>query len=173
MRKLTKIGAAAAGLVLAGGAAAAAVTAPPEAADTGLTTAEENSGLELPASQGHPAPGDHPTGEDHPTGDDHPGGTNDAEAVDAAAEAHGAEVSAVARDDSTTGREHGESVSEVARAGHGGPAEAGADAAVETPNTGGTGTADEASDGASEVGTDQAADQAAAGSGNAGDHARP
>jgi len=151
MRKVSKIGAAAAGLVLAGGAAAAAVTAPPDAADEGLTKAGDNAGFEVPAAS-----------DDQPSSEDHPGG-DEADSLDAAEGTHGAEVSAVAKDDSTSGREHGEAVSEVARGDHG-PEATGA------PVEGGTSVAEEASDGASEVGTGKAADDAGVGSGNAGDH---
>lgn len=95
----------------------AAAGSPPEAAEDGLTTAEEQVGVELPATK-----------------DAHPGGqSSDADAtvveapeveapeVEAAAEGtgpvdnHGAEVSAVAQTDFPTGREHGEAVSEAAR----------------------------------------------------------
>jgi hypothetical protein len=158
MRKVSKVGAAAAGLVLAGGAAAAAVTAPPEAADDELTRAQENAGVEVPAAT-----------EDHPTSDDHVGDDRPDEALDAADHAegtHGAEVSAVAQDDFTIGREHGEAVSEVARGDHGPEATS---SPVDAPNKGGTSTAD----GASEVGAGEAADQAALGAGNAGDHGQP
>src|SRR5688572_309440 len=114
MRKTSKIAAVAVGLVLAGGAAAAAVDAP-EAANKGLTTAEEHTGTELPATK-----------DSHPTKDDHPGGgavveesgeaVVEAEATELA-DTHGAEVSEVAQDDSTAGREHGQAVSEVASDG--------------------------------------------------------
>ena len=179
MNKMSKIAAAAAGIVLASGAAAAAVTAPPEQADKGLSTAEEHTGIELPATK-----------DSHPTKDDHPGGGAAADHAPEAAEAaeaaegvgpvdnHGADVSAVAQDDSTTGRAHGEAVSEVARAGHGAPAGTGAPetspaaghAAVATPNPGGIGTANDASNGASEVGASHAAPQAAAGAANSAGH---
>jgi hypothetical protein len=149
-----KIAAAAAGLLLAGGATAAAVTTP-DAAEKGLTTATDHSGVTVPVG----ADGDHPE-------------SSSVETSDAAQGTHGAEVSAVANDHSTTGREHGEAVSTVARDGHGG-GQVSNDAPVATPNTGGTGTADDASDGASDEGSDHAADQAAAGSENAGDHGRP
>jgi hypothetical protein len=175
MRTTSKIAAVAAGLVIAGGAAAAAVDAP-EAANHGLTTAEEHTGIELPASE-----------DSHPTKDDHPGGGAADDAEDAVtdvveAEAggpvdnHGAEVSAVAKDDSTTGREHGQAVAEVAsdgRAGGGGDDAAAGAAPVTTPNEGGIGTGSEASGEANEVGADHAADQATAGSENAGDHGKP
>ena len=153
-----KIAAGAAGLLLAGAAVAAAVDAP-EAANDGLTTAGEHSGFAVPVGQG----GDHPTGDQSVDADDAAEGT------------HGADVSAVAQDDSTQGADHGAAVAAVASDGRaGGQApEAAGEAVVETPNTGGTSTADEASDGASETGTGEAADQADLGAGNAGDHGQP
>lgn len=114
-----KIAVAAGALTLAAGGVAAAVT-PPEAADAGLTTAEEQVGVDLPASKdAHPGA---------PTED-----TSDSEAeVEETTELeepevegtgpvdnHGAVVSVVAQDDSTSGREHGEAVSAVARDNHG------------------------------------------------------
>jgi hypothetical protein len=160
MRRISKIGAAAAGLMLAGGATAAAVAAPPEAADEGLTRAQDEAGFEVPAAN-----------EDHPTSEEHPGGGQpeslDAADADAADGTHGAEVSVVAHDDSTTGREHGEAVSQIAQGEHGAVA---TDTPVDGPNAGGISTADAASGGASEVGTDRAADSASLGSANAGDH---
>lgn len=98
-----KIAVAAAGLVLAGAAAAAAAAAggtPPAASDEGRATAEEHTGLPVPVV--HEAEGDTPEG----NGDETDGGPVDN---------HGAAVSAIARDDTLTGREHGEAVSEVAR----------------------------------------------------------
>jgi hypothetical protein len=114
-KKLKVIAGAGVALVVTGGAALAATT--PDAAQDGLGRASEVAGIELPASQ-----------ESHPTADDHPGGTPDTEIVEVEApeveapeveappaETHGATVSAVARDDSTTGAEHGAAVSAVAR----------------------------------------------------------
>jgi hypothetical protein len=94
----------------------AAAASPPEAADQGLTTAEEQVGVELPASK-----------------DSHPGAQDaqDSEAAEVETEAeveeagqgpvdnHGAEVSVVAQTEFPTGREHGEAVSTVARDNHG------------------------------------------------------
>ena len=170
MRKANKIAVTAAGLVLAGGAAATAVTAPPQAADKGITIAEEHTGTELPATKvNHPTKADHPSGASETATE-----TDAAEEGTGPVDNHGAEVSTVAQDDSTTGREHGQAVSEVASDGRaGGSGAEAADAPVATPNEGGVGTGTEASDGANEVGSDYAADQAAAGSGNAGDHRRP
>jgi len=54
--------------------------------------------------------------------DDSTTGRAHGEAVSTTARAnHGADVSAVARDDSTTGRAHGEAVAAVARGDHGQP----------------------------------------------------
>jgi hypothetical protein len=162
-----KTAVAAAGLVVATGVAAAADALPGQA-DRGILTAEDHTGIELPATK-----------DSHPTKGNHPGrgtGGNEVEAVEPEAgegvgpvDNHGAEVSAVAHEDLATGRDHGQAVSEVARAGHG----PGAGAPVETPNTGGTNTADEASDGANEVGAEHAAPQGGLGSGNAGEHGKP
>ena len=102
-------------LVLSGGAAAAANGSLPDAAQDGLSTASDHVGIELPASK-----------DNHPTADDHPGGAPGAVSADSAPtehpDNHGADVSAVAKSDETTGREHGEAVSTVARDGHGGGA---------------------------------------------------
>jgi hypothetical protein len=175
MRKTPmKIAVGAAGLLLAGGAVAAAVDAP-EAADKGLSTAEEHTGFAVPVGND----GDHPTKDNHPgnPGTDAADVAPDDQAPEADAaptsDTHGAEVSAIARDDSTSGREHGEAVSEAARGDHGGAGAPEDEADVPGPNAGGTDTADEASGGASQAGTDKAADNAELGSGNAGDHGRP
>jgi hypothetical protein len=157
MRKTSKIAATAAGLVLAGGAAAAAVTVP-DAADPGLTKAEEHTGTELPASK-----------------DNHPGGgapesvTVDADTPDAAD--HGTEVSDTAQS-TESGPGKGATVAEVASEGRAG-GEALTGAPVATPNDGGIDTGSEASDGANATGAENAADQAGEGSGNAGDHGAP
>jgi hypothetical protein len=128
IRKLpVRIAAAGAGLMLAGGVAVASAGSPPEAADEGLSTAEEHTGFLPPASQ-----------DSHPTAADHPGGgAEDATELEATEDEtakldepteelgggpvdnHGAEVSAVAQSEFETGREHGEAVSEVARGDHG------------------------------------------------------
>ena len=160
LRNVTKaIAGAGIALVLSGGAAAAANGSLPDAAQDGLSTASDHVGIELPASK-----------DNHPTADDHPGGAaNDGSAATEHPDNHGADVSAVAQSDETTGREHGEAVSTVARDGHG----ANAGSAVETPNAGGIGTAVDASGGANSVGVDHAADQASVGSGNAGAHGTP
>jgi hypothetical protein len=106
-----KVAATAVGLVLAGTAVAAAVGAPPDAADKGLSTAEEHTGFPVPV--GHDA---------EPLDDEVP--DDDVEAPDEEGthpDNHGAAVSAVAQDDSLTGREHGQAVSEVARSDAGKP----------------------------------------------------
>jgi hypothetical protein len=138
IRKVPKIAAIAVGAVLVGGAAAAAVGAP-DAADDDRTTASEQTGVEVPASpEAHPTKADHPgtdaqdeaeveatkevddEGVDEEVDADEEEGTDDAvEDSGGPVDNHGAEVSAVAKDDSTTGREHGEAVSTVARDNHG------------------------------------------------------
>jgi hypothetical protein len=156
MRKTSKIAATAAGLVLAGGAAAAAVTVP-DAADPGLTKAEEQTGTELPASK-----------------DNHPGGAPASVSVDADtpdAADHGTEVADTARS-TESGPGKGAAVAEVASEGAAG-GEALTAAPVETPNDGGIDIGGEASDGANATGAENAADQASEGSGNAGDHGAP
>jgi len=152
-RTSIKIAAGAAGLLLAGGVTAAAVDAP-EQASNGLSTAEEHSGVDVPVG----ADGDHPTADDHPTGDDE--GTEEVEAAEpedagGPSDNHGAEVSAVATSDATEGVEHGEAVSEVARAGHG---DAGDDEGVDD---------DEDAD---EVGESHRADDADVAGDDAGEH---
>jgi hypothetical protein len=140
--------------------AAAATGSLPDAAQDGLSKASSHVGIDLPASK-----------DNHPTKADHPGGA--ASEIESAkvdegtgpVDNHGAEVSDVARNTDATGREHGQAVSEAARQDHG--------PAVNTPNGGGTDTADDASNGASEHGTDKAAPQAANGSDNSEGHGRP
>ena len=160
-KKLTIIAGAGAALVASGGAALAATT--PEAAESGLRRASEVTGIELPASQGS-----------HPTADDHPGGAPEAETVEVEvpvvevpdveappADTHGATVSTVAQDDSTTGAAHGEAVSTAAR--ENGAAHA---ADPETP---------EAPDQAATPGTvpEQASDAGAEGAAHAAERGRP
>lgn len=101
MNLTTKIAVAAGALTLTAGGIAAAVTTP-EAAEPGLTTAEEHVGVDLPVG---PEAGETP--EDEETEAGAPEGT------------HGAEVSAVAQSEFETGREHGEAVSTVAQDNHG------------------------------------------------------
>ena len=93
----------------------AAAGSPPEAADTGLSTAEEQVGVELPATKdAHPGA---PDADDAATTED-----SEIEAEDSGVgpvDNHGAEVSAVAHTEFATGREHGEAVSTFARDNHG------------------------------------------------------
>lgn len=117
---LTKKIITAAGAITLTATGIAAAASPPEAADEGLTTAEEQVGVELPATK-----------------DSHPGAqdAHDAEATETETETeveaeteevgqgpvdnHGAAVSAVAQTEFATGREHGEAVSAAARDNHG------------------------------------------------------
>lgn len=153
---------AAAAVLTSAGAAAAATGNLPAPAQDAVAEAASHVGFDLPAS-----------GDDHPTGN----GDNPTEA-----DAHGAEVSETARTTESTGADKGAEVSETARAGHGPddavdddatedthgkPADPGSQAPVATPNEGGTGTASDASDATSDVGTDHAPEQADAGSDNA------
>jgi hypothetical protein len=120
--RLWKIAAAAAGLTLAGAATAAAVGAPDASLD-GRSTGSDHAGFTVPVG-----PEDHAQNDDQvaPTTEDETAPDAD-EAPDAGGpqDNHGAEVSAVAKDDSTQGREHGEAVSEVARGDHGADADHG------------------------------------------------
>ena len=117
---LAKKIAAAAGALTLGATGIAAAAGPPPAAHDGLTNASEHVGVEVPASKhahagadGHADDASDP--DEGPELDREGGGLHDN---------HGAEVSAVAKSDATTGREHGMAVSEVARHGHGhGPSE--------------------------------------------------
>lgn len=145
-----KAAAAAAAVVLSATTAAAATGSLPEAAQTGAAKAADHLGINLP----NPS-------EDHPTG------TADNPTV--AADGHGDDVSGTARDPEPTGADKGAAVSDEAKGDHGqspdatddteDPAATGVDdnpAKVDTPNPGGTDTADGASDGASETGTTHA-----------------
>jgi hypothetical protein len=160
--RTAKLATAAGAFTLAATGLAGFAGASPDAAQDGLTKAAEHVGIDLPASH-----------DLHPTADAHPGGTPASPEVTTGqpADTHGAEVSEVARTTEATGAEKGAVVSEVARQGHGGGADVANDhAAVEVPASGGTTTAAEASDGASEAGADNADDAADAGSENAGEH---
>lgn len=118
-----KIAAAAGALTLAATGIAAAGS-PPEAADTGLTNAEERTGKELPVAganapdhvEGPEAPGDDVDGDD-PVVDEVVG--VEGEGGNGPVDNHGAVVSAVAQTEHSSGREHGAAVSAVAREGHG------------------------------------------------------
>lgn len=113
--RLTKKIITAAGAITLTATGIAAAGSPPEAADQGLDMAEEQVGVELPASK-----------------DSHPGAQNeqdseapeteDVEAEEAGqgpVDNHGAAVSAVAHTEFPTGREHGEAVSAAAQDNHG------------------------------------------------------
>lgn len=108
-----KIGIAAGALTLTATGIAAAGS-PPEAAEDGLTRAEEQVGVELPATK-----------DAHPGGQSEDADVAEVESPEAESEGtgpvdnHGAEVSAVAHTEFPTGREHGEAVSEAARQNHG------------------------------------------------------
>jgi hypothetical protein len=119
-----KIAVTAAGLVLAGTAVAAALGSPPEAADKGLATAEEHTGFPVPVAAGRQAEDDElgdDVVEDAVEGDDVEDEADDGDGAGGPVDNHGAAVSAVAKDDTLTGREHGQAVSEVARSDAGKP----------------------------------------------------
>jgi hypothetical protein len=129
--QLTKRIAIAAGALTLGTAGIAAAAGTPDAADDGLTKASAQVGIELPASQdSHPVADDQAdesdVEDDAVESEDEVKDETDADAEDEGlgpVDNHGAEVSAVATSDETTGRDHGIAVSEVARQGHGqGPA---------------------------------------------------
>jgi hypothetical protein len=180
-RALTVKGLAIAGfLALGATSAAAAAGSLPDAAQNGLSKAASHVGITLPASN-----------DNHPTKDSHPGNgkpdttstdptTADAPTTPTSVTNHGSDVSDVARNTDATGRDKGAAVSAVAKGDHGQPPAAASNsdapetpttgAPVTTPNSGGIGTGSTASNDANSTGTDQAAPQASAGSGNAGDH---
>lgn len=115
MQLTQKIAIAAGALTLAAGGVAAAAGSPSVEADKGLTTAEEQVGVELPATKdAHP-------GEVEETDTEVETPETESTEVEVDDEGtgpvdnHGAEVSAAATSDETTGREHGEAVSAVAR----------------------------------------------------------
>lgn len=123
-----KIAAGAGALVLAGTMVASAADAPPEAADHGLTTALESSGVEVPVRSGDaPAPDDTSTDEAVDAEvealeatDDETAVSTDGDGDEVGAQGageHGAAVSALAsdKDPETPGREHGEAVSTLAQ----------------------------------------------------------
>jgi hypothetical protein len=126
---LTQKIAAAAGALTLTATGIAAAGSPPDAADKGLTTAEEHVSVELPATK-----------DAHPGAPEPAGTTEDAEIEAEVAglgpvDNHGAEVSVVAQSDATTGREHGEDVSTAARQNHGAEQQA-ANAALGADNAG-------------------------------------
>ena len=114
--RLTKKIITAAGAITLTATGIAAAGSPPEAADTGLDTAEEQVGVELPASKEA-----HPGGQDSQESDapETEAEVEVAEAGQGPVDNHGAEVSAVAHTEFPTGREHGEAVSAAARDNHG------------------------------------------------------
>jgi len=135
-----KIALAAGALTLAAGGVASAIGAPPEAADEGLTTAEEGAGFELPASGNAEqddveteAPADEIEDDtDEVTDDAATEGAEEEVEGDGGPEGnHGAMVSAAAQSDEYEGRAHGEHVSSVARQDHG--AETSAERSTKSP----------------------------------------
>jgi hypothetical protein len=157
MRRTPKIAAVAAGLVLVGAAAAAALDAPPPAADVGLDVAEDETGKDLPVRAEGQAEDTDVEDTEVEDGDPDALVPETADTPDAAE--HGMTVSALAQA-TESGPGKGEIVSEVASDGR-----AGGEAAPD----GGIDSAAEASD-TSATGQDNAADQADAGSANAGEH---
>jgi hypothetical protein len=144
-----KIAVAAGALTLAATGIAGATDSPPDAADQGLTTASEHVGVELPATKDAHPDGSSVEQDDDATTDESADATEDESDDEGTGpvDNHGAEVSAVAQSDETTGRAHGEAVSEVARAGHG--------------------------EDAGSTGEEHRADQAELGAANAGEHGKP
>jgi hypothetical protein len=137
-----KVGALAAGALLAtAGVAAAATGNLPDPAQEAMADVAERVGIDLPTPDDdevvEPVPGeDDGTGEDTEAGEDEGSGEDDGTSggdgvtgnVDnpTDADAHGVEVSDVARTTEATGRDKGAEVSETARAGHG-PSDDGTD----------------------------------------------
>lgn len=112
--RLTKKIITAAGAITLTATGIAAAGSPPEAADTGLDTAEEQVGVELPASKDA-----HPGAQDSQESEAAETEVEAAEAGQGPVDNHGADVSAVAHTEFPTGREHGEAVSTAARDNHG------------------------------------------------------
>jgi len=143
-----KAAAAAAVLALSATGAAAATGNLPDAAQNGLAKAASHVGVNLPNS-------DHGKGSDIST---------KAKSTDTTGVEKGADVSKTASDGkSRAGDDHPTSADHPAGAPSGTPP-------VATPNGGGTGTASDASTGASDAGTAKAPAQASDGSANAGHH---
>lgn len=152
-----KVAAAAATVVLSATGAAAATGTLPDAAQSAVADAVSHIGVNI----------ENPS-EDHPTGTtDNP----------TDADEHGDTVSGTARNTDSTGAEKGAEISTTARGDHvQAPAATGAEdnpGGVDTPNSGGTGTASTASEGASDAAGDHTPDQADAGSSNAEDTPAP
>lgn len=164
----TKLAAVTAVLVFTATGAAAATGTLPDAAQDGVAKAAGHVGINLPDSANDKA---RDATEDR--GQDSGGAPSE--------ENHGTDVSGVATETEATGADKGAEISTTARDGHGRapaaspdtPAATGTDsnpAPVDTPNPGGTATADGASDGASSTGTSTANDAADDASANADDH---
>ncbi len=153
------------GLALGTTTAAAATGNLPSAAQNGLATAASHVGITLPASH-----------DNHPTKDNHPG--DKPASTPPTTANHGSAVSGVAHTTDAVGRAKGQAISATARGDHGKTpsSDAGPDATpttgppVSVPDTGGIGTGSTASSGANSTGVSNAAPEASAGSGNAGDH---
>lgn len=111
----------------------AAAGSPPEAADKGLSRAEENVDFDLPVAGANAQGDDEVVEDDADEVEDDLETTDDTDADDeltdddatgdvsedgGPVDNHGAEVSAVAQTEFPTGREHGEAVSAVARGEH-------------------------------------------------------
>jgi hypothetical protein len=206
--KSLAVAAASAGLLLTGGIAAANAGALPGAAQDTAHTVLGSVGVDVPGADEHSAGHADTRGrsdEAPPAGDEADGADPES------SNTHGKTVSEVARSDEFEGSEKGEAVSEAARtngqagqhghsqapeqsaggdhaaapdagtAGEGDGGQSGDHAPVETPNDGGTTTADDASTdyggAASTHGTGTAADKSGgrstAGSGNAADRPAP
>ena len=126
LTRMTKLAIVTTGLVL-GGAASAAAIAAPEAADQGRATGSEKAGFEVPVGPSQDEGDDTEveeteTPEATPEVDDEVEG--DGDVTHDRKDNHGAVVSTVAQDDTLTGREHGEAVSEIARSDAGKPEQA-------------------------------------------------
>lgn len=148
------------GIVLSGGVAAAATGSLGAPAQDFVSEAAARVGFDLPASDR--------SERGRATADDADADRRDGETPSSADEGKGGDVSDIARTTESTGVDKGAEVSGAASDGrsqagtHGadtapaapaGGASSGGSAPVETPNSGGTGTADGATDGSSSAGT--------------------
>ncbi len=155
-RRRARIG----GLMLAGAlvgsSGLAFAGALPDGAQDAFASVFERVGVTVPAGHDIPTPSEHPasTGEEI---------SDVATSTDASGVDKGAEISSLA----SGGRSHAGQAG-----GPQGPAGSGEAPPVETPNAGGTQTANAASGSASQVGTDRADERSAAGSANASGAAR-
>lgn len=147
-----KVAATAAVVAFTATGAAAASGSLPDAAQDGIAKAASHVGINLPDSASDRA-------------------REATENLGPDEDNHGSDVSGVATETDATGADKGAEISTAARDGHGEAHEGGGGSqpSVDTPNAGGTTTADEASDGNSSQGTDNASDAAESGSANAGD----